>query len=80
MLAILPEKISEISEKEKQLYREFDQIISRKSPYNFGFPSDVAQSAYYPSDQQMNYHEINNANNILGSSREYSITKRIRQG
>lgn len=78
MLAILP-RISEISKKEKQLYREFDQIIFCKSLYNLGFPSDVAQSAYYPSDQQMSYYEINNANNILGSSREYSITKKIKQ-
>lgn len=36
--------------------------------YNLGFPNDVAQSAYYPSDQRINYHEIDNSGKIRGDN------------
>lgn len=68
MPVILPgelEKISDISEKAKQLYHEFDQIIFIKPPYNLGFPSDIAQSMFYPGDQLISYREVDQVSKIM---------------
>ena len=59
------EKISSISERAKKLYETFSQHIFRKPPYNLGFPSDVAQSAYYPSNQRISYNEIGKVSRVL---------------
>lgn len=80
--AILPEeleKISDISEKAKQLYHEFDQVIFLKTPYNLGFPSNVAQSMYYPSDQLINYHEIDQVSKVLADKGIHPENTRLRK-
>lgn len=82
MPAISPaelEKISDISEKAKQFYNEFDQIIFRKPPHNLGFPSDVAQSAYYPGNQQVHYHEIDKVSKVLGDRGIHPENTRLRK-
>ncbi|MCJ1347462.1 hypothetical protein MMC31_005687, partial [Peltigera leucophlebia] len=80
--AILPEeleKISDISEKAKQLYHEIDHAIFSKPPYNLGFPSNVAQSMYYPSDQLINHHEIDQVSKILADKSIHPENKRLRK-
>lgn len=82
MPGILPEeleRISDISEKAKQLFSEFDQVIFRKPPYNLGFPSEVAQSAYYLSNQQINYNEIDKISKILGGNGIHPENTRLRK-
>ncbi len=59
-------KISCISEHAESLYKEFSEYIFTKPPFNLGFPSEVAQSAYYPSHDRIDQHEINKINQILG--------------
>lgn len=79
--AILPadlEKISHISAQAKQLYKGFDRTIFRKPPYNLGFPSDFAQSAYYLSDQQLNYDELDKISKILGDNGIHPENTRLR--
>lgn len=73
------EKISDISEQAKQLYKEFGRIIFCKPPYNLGFPSDIAQSAYYPSDLQINYHEIDKISKIQGDNGFHPENTRLRK-
>lgn len=73
------EKISDISKMTKQLYHEFDQIIFLKPPYNLGFPSNVAQSMYYPSDQLIKYPEIDQVSKILADKGIHPENTRLRK-
>lgn len=73
------EKISHISEKAEQLYHEFDQTIFLKPPYNLGFPSDVAQSMYYLSDQLINYNEVDEVSKILAGKGIHPENTRMRK-
>jgi dipeptidyl-peptidase III len=59
------EKISNISGRAQELYKKVGIHIFCKPPYNLGFPSEVAQSAYYPSSQRMTNEDIDKVGAIL---------------
>jgi dipeptidyl-peptidase III len=48
-----------------RLYQEFSNSILARPPYNLGFPSDIAQSAYYPGVSCISRNEISRITKIL---------------
>ncbi|KAI9841904.1 MAG: hypothetical protein M1837_000290 [Sclerophora amabilis] len=59
------EKVSTASEGTARRYQEFCDTIFLKPPYNLGFPSDVAQSSYYPGDLRISRDEISKTREIM---------------
>ncbi|KAH0544774.1 hypothetical protein FGG08_001141 [Glutinoglossum americanum] len=52
------QKISTVSEAASRLYQEFSHSILARPPHNLGFPSDIAQSTYYPGESRISRDEI----------------------
>ncbi|KAF2477130.1 peptidase M49, dipeptidyl-peptidase III [Lindgomyces ingoldianus] len=59
------QKLAQRSASLRALYNEIYQRINIVPPYGLGFPSDRAQSAYYPGDSILSQEEISLVSRIL---------------
>jgi dipeptidyl-peptidase-3 len=59
------QKISTVSKVAVGLFQEFSSSILARPPYNLGFPSDIAQSAYYSGMSRVNHNEVNRITKIM---------------
>lgn len=64
------EKLSKKSPQLEHLYNKISNAITAIPPYGLGFPSDTAQSAYYPGDSIITRNEISAVSRLL---EEHSI-------
>jgi dipeptidyl-peptidase-3 len=58
-------KLSQSSEVAASLYDKIEQPMMASLPLALGFPSDVAQSSYYPGELRISQEEISNVSDIL---------------
>lgn len=68
-----------MSERARALYQEFKSNIFSRPPYNLGFPSDVAQSAYYVHEQQISYEVIDSVSKFASQKGVYLENTRLKK-
>jgi dipeptidyl-peptidase-3 len=73
------EKISSVSAIASELYEKLKEAILAVRPGGLGFPSDVAQSSYYPGNLRMSHEEIAAVSRILEDNSIYPENTRIRK-
>lgn len=72
-------KLSQCSETAACLYDKIEQPILANLPLVLGFPSDVAQSAYYPGELRMSQEEISMVSDILATLTIHPENTRLRK-
>jgi dipeptidyl-peptidase III len=60
-------KLSQCSEVASSLYDKIEQPLVASLPLTLGFPSDVAQSSYYPGELHISREEISIVSDILAT-------------
>ncbi|KAF2270745.1 peptidase M49, dipeptidyl-peptidase III [Lojkania enalia] len=75
----LLEKLSKKSPKLMALYESISDSIATVPPYGLGFPSDTAQSAYYPTDSTITQNEIATISRLLEDRSIFPENTRIRK-
>lgn len=63
----------------QQLYEEFSEEIFSVPPFNLGFPSDTAQSAYYPGPCDITSEEAELISQVLQENSIFPENTRIRK-
>ncbi|KFY29237.1 hypothetical protein V493_02466, partial [Pseudogymnoascus sp. VKM F-4281 (FW-2241)] len=63
----------------RKLYAEFANDILSTPPFNLGYPSDTAQSAYYPSDCDITNVEVKTISRTLQEHSIFPENTRIRK-
>ncbi|KAE9364218.1 dipeptidyl peptidase III [Stipitochalara longipes BDJ] len=59
------QKLSQCSEIAGSMYEKIERSLRASLPLALGFPSDVAQSSYYPGELRISREEISDVSNIL---------------
>jgi dipeptidyl-peptidase-3 len=59
------QKLSQCSAVAGSLYEKIERPLWASLPLTLGFPSDVAQSSYYPGELRISREEISDVSNIL---------------
>ncbi|KAK4203675.1 dipeptidyl peptidase [Triangularia verruculosa] len=72
-------KLASLSPRLDELYSLFSGSISAIPPYSLGFPSDTAQSSYYPGDS-ISEGEIAMVSKVLEQHSVFPENTRIRRG
>ena len=72
-------KLAGLSPRLKALHDDIVTPMMAKPPFSLGFPSDLAQSAYYPGDQRMSKDEISLISQALEDQSIYPENTRIRK-
>ena len=72
-------KLAGVSPRLKALHDDIVTPMMAKPPFSLGFPSDLAQSAYYPGDQHMSKDEIALVSQTLGDHSIYPENTRIQK-
>lgn len=67
------------SSKIQELYEEFSEAILSVPPFNLGFPSDTAQSAYYPGPGDITSKEVEVISQVLQENSIFPENTRIRK-
>src|SRR5580700_9880914 len=73
------ERVSSTSSVAAELYRQLADSILAEQPSSLGFPSDVAQSSYYPGDLRISREEIAAISKTLEENSIYPENTRIRK-
>ncbi|KAI9846535.1 MAG: hypothetical protein M1837_003956 [Sclerophora amabilis] len=71
------EKVSSVSLVASELHKQFAEVIVGQTPSSLGFPSDVAQSSYYPGTSRMSREEIAEVSRILENNSIHPENTRI---
>jgi dipeptidyl-peptidase III len=71
------ERVSSISSVATELYRQLADSILVEQPSSLGFPSNVAQSSYYPGDLRISREEIAAVSKTLKENSIYPENTRI---
>lgn len=72
-------KLVGVSPRLKALHEDIVIPMMAKPPFSLGFPSDLAQSAYYPGNQLMNKDEIALVSQVLEDRSIYPENTRIQK-
>ena len=72
-------KLARVSPRLKALHDDIVTPMIAKPPFSLGFPSDLAQSAYYPGDQRIIKDEIALVSQALEDRSIYPENTRIRK-
>lgn len=73
------QKLSQCSEIAASLYEKIEQPMIASLPLALGFPSDVAQSSYYPGDLRISREEISVVSDTLARLRIDPENTRLRK-
>lgn len=72
-------KLAEVSPRLKAIHNDIVTPMMARPPFSLGFPSDLAQSAYYPGDHRMSKDEIALVSRALEDQSIYPENTRIRK-
>lgn len=72
-------KLAARSSRLQELYEEFSKEIFSVPPFNLGFPSDTAQSAYYPGPCDIRSEEAEVISQVLQENSIFPENTRIRK-
>lgn len=73
------EKLSSVSTKAAKTFETIREPLYSRRPSSLGFPSEVAQSAYYPGDIPITRQEVESVSVILEKEGVYPENTRIQK-